>query len=171
KQYRHAIKSIREREEKLSGQREKKRTLQSRIDNLVKTSPKSPRIMEFEKELNTLLKETQESEMDLADFKRFALKEAFYLRFNAMHEYGHKISLLAGFGKYLTDLIETKATTTEIRMPYEKSTEAQKIFEDAIKALKEWEPMAGDERPTLANYKLTSSSLTSISSELAIQPP
>ncbi|KAI9483812.1 MAG: Eisosome component PIL1-domain-containing protein, partial [Benjaminiella poitrasii] len=166
-QYRHAIKSIREREEKLSNQRERKRSLQTRIANLVKTSPKSPRIAEFEKELNVLQRDTQGSEMDLADFKRFALKEAFYLRFNAMHEYGHKLALVAGFGKYLTDLIDAEPTTTETRKRYEKGPEAQEIIDDAVEALREWKPMAGDERPTLADGKGKSPSLMSSSSELA----
>ncbi|OBZ80274.1 Sphingolipid long chain base-responsive protein PIL1, partial [Choanephora cucurbitarum] len=132
-QYRHAIKSIRDREEKLSDQREKKRSLQSRIQNLKKNSPKSPKLTEFQHELDSLAKDTHESEMDLADFKRFALKEAFYLRFNAMNEYAQKTALIAGFGRYLTDLIEIEPTPpSQInRNPYEKGPEAAIIFADA----------------------------------------
>lgn len=152
-QYRHAVKSIRDREEKLSDQREKKRSLQSRIANLNKTSPRSPKLMEFQKELKSLAHDTHESEMDLADFKRFALKEAFYLRFNAMNEYAEKTALIAGFGKYLTDLIQIEPTpaTQQHRSPYDKGPEAAVIFADAMNALENWKPMAEDERPTLAN--------------------
>ncbi|KAI8374987.1 Eisosome component PIL1-domain-containing protein [Choanephora cucurbitarum] len=152
-QYRHAIKSIRDKEEKLSDQREKKRSLQSRIQNLKKNSPKSPKLTEFQRELDSLAKDTHESEMDLADFKRFALKEAFYLRFNAMNEYAQKTALIAGFGKYLTDLIEIEPTPpSQInRNPYEKGPEAAIIFADAVNALENWKPSAEDERPTLAN--------------------
>lgn len=152
-QYRHAVKSIRDREEKLSDAREKKRSLQSRIANLSKTSPRSPKLAEFQKELKSLAHDTHESELDLADFKRFAIKEAFYLRFNAMNEYAEKTALIAGFGKYLTDLIDIEPTpsTQSTRNPYEKGPEAAVIFADAIDAVDNWKPMAEDERPTLAN--------------------
>ncbi|KAL9541812.1 hypothetical protein MBANPS3_008911 [Mucor bainieri] len=152
-QYRHAVKSIRDREEKLSDQREKKRSLQSRILNLSKTSPKSPKLLEFQRELKSLAHDTLESEMDLADFKRFALKEAFYLRFNALSEYAEKTALIAGFGKYLTDLIEIEPTppTQTHRNPYKNGPEAAIIFADAVNALDNWKPSAEDERPTLAN--------------------
>ncbi|KAL0135968.1 Eisosome component PIL1-domain-containing protein [Mucor lusitanicus] len=152
-QYRHAVKSIRDREEKLSDQREKKRSLQSRILNLSKTSPKSPKLAEFQRELKSLAHDTLESEMDLADFKRFALKEAFYLRFNALSEYAEKTALIAGFGKYLTDLIEIEPTppTQTHRNPYKNGPEAAIIFADAVNALDNWKPSAEDERPTLAN--------------------
>jgi hypothetical protein len=91
--------------------------------------------------------------MDLADFKRFALKEAFYLRFNAMNEYASKTALIAGFGKYLTDLIQIEPTppTQPHRTPYEKGPEAAIIFADAMNAVNDWKPVAEDERPTLAN--------------------
>lgn len=92
-------------------------------------------------------KETQESEMDLADFKRFALKEAFYLRLNAMSEYAEKTALIAGFGRYLADLIDIEPTETPKRRPYEKATEATTILNDAIQAVEQWNPK--DERPTL----------------------
>ncbi|KAI8647689.1 Eisosome component PIL1-domain-containing protein [Parasitella parasitica] len=152
-QYRHAVKSIREREEKLSDQREKKRSLQSRILNLSKTSPRSPKLLEFQKELKSLAQDTLESEMDLADFKRFALKEAFYLRFNALNEYAEKTALIAGFGKYLTDLIEIEPTPPKQaqRNPYKNGPEAAVIFADAMNALDNWKPLVQDERATLAN--------------------
>lgn len=152
-QYRHAVKSIRDREEKLSDAREKKRSLQSRILNLSKTSPKSPKLAEFQKELKSLARDTHESELDLADFKRFALKEAFYLRFNAMNEYAEKTALIAGFGKYMTDLIDIEPTPSaqQNRSPYEKGPQAAIIYADAINAVNSWKPIAEDERPTLAN--------------------
>lgn len=118
-----------------------------------KTSPKSPKLFEFQRELKSLEKDTHESEMDLADFKRFALKEAFYLRFNAMNEYAEKTALIAGFGKYLTDLINIEPTPVgqQNRSPYDKGAEAAIIFADAMNAINHWKPLAQDERPTMAN--------------------
>ncbi|KAG0759237.1 hypothetical protein G6F16_004235 [Rhizopus arrhizus] len=143
--YRQAIKSIREREDRLSDVREKKRSLQSRITNLAKTNTRSPKLAEFQKELKSLEQDTHESELDLANFKRFALKEAFYLRLNAMNAYAEKTALLAGFGKYLVDLIEVDA------QEYERGPQAAIIVADALNALDYWKPAAEDERPTYAD--------------------
>ncbi|PHZ16182.1 uncharacterized protein RHIMIDRAFT_197328, partial [Rhizopus microsporus ATCC 52813] len=131
-QYRQAIKSIREREEKLSDVREKKRSLQSRIANLTKSNPKSPKLAEFQKELKSFEHDTLESELDLAKFKRFALKEAFYLRFNAMYAFAEKTAIVAGFAKYLVDLIEIDQSK------YDQGPQAAVIIADALNALENW---------------------------------
>ncbi|KAI9300715.1 Eisosome component PIL1-domain-containing protein, partial [Cunninghamella echinulata] len=151
-QYRHAIKSIRDREDRLSDIREKKRTLQSRISNLAKTSPKSPKLRELQKELGSLDRDTHDAELEMGDFKRFALKEAFYIRFNAMNEYAEKTAMIAGFGKYIVDLLDIAPTpaTEPTRRPYEKGQEAAMIYADAMNAINTWEPREGDERPTIA---------------------
>jgi hypothetical protein len=148
-QYRHAIKSIRDREDRLSDIREKKRTLSSRITNLTKTSPKSPKLRELEKELGSLDRDTHDTELEMGDFKRFALKEAFYLRFNAMNEYAEKTAMIAGFGKYIVDLLDIAPSESK-RRTYDKGIEAAMIFADAINAVEAWQPQEGDERPTIA---------------------
>ncbi|ORZ12243.1 Eisosome component PIL1-domain-containing protein [Absidia repens] len=152
-QYRHAIKSIRDREDRLSDIREKKRTLSSRITNLTNSSPKSPKLRELQKELNSLDRDTHDIELEMGDFKRFALKEAFYLRFNAMNEYAEKTAIIAGFGKYIVDLLDIAPTpaTEPTRRPYEKGIDAAMIFADAMNALDDWQPDEGDERPTIAS--------------------
>ncbi|KAI8096513.1 Eisosome component PIL1-domain-containing protein [Halteromyces radiatus] len=151
-QYRHAIKSIRDREDRLSDIREKKRTLSSRIANLTKTSPKSPKLRELKKELASLDRDTHDTELEMGDFKRFALKEAFYLRFNAMNEYAEKTAMIAGFGKYIVDLLDITPTPASepTRRTYDKGKEVAMIFADAINAIEAWEPHEGDERPTIA---------------------
>ncbi|CAO3589284.1 unnamed protein product [Absidia cylindrospora] len=152
-QYRHAIKSIRDREDRLSDIREKKRTLSSRITNLTNSSPKSPKLRELQKELNSLDRDTHDIELEMGDFKRFALKEAFYLRFNAMNEYAEKTAIIAGFGKYIVDLLDIAPTpaTEPTRRPYEKGIDAAMIFADAMNALENWQPDEGDVRPTIAS--------------------
>ncbi|KAI8367629.1 Eisosome component PIL1-domain-containing protein [Radiomyces spectabilis] len=149
--YRHAIKSIREREDKLSDIREKKRSLQARIANLSKSNARSPKQREFEKELQSLERDTHDIELEMGDFKRFALKEAFYLRFNALNEYAEKLRIIAGFGKYIVDLLDIEPTPPgQQRRPYEKGPEAAMILADALLAVDQWQPDGGDERPTLA---------------------
>jgi DNA repair ATPase RecN len=103
--YRHALKSIRERENSMTEVREKKKALLARIAALEKSNPKSSKVKEFQHELASLANDTRDREADIADFKRFALREAFYLRFNAMAEYAEKTALLAGFGKVRKEML------------------------------------------------------------------
>ncbi|KAI8327697.1 Eisosome component PIL1-domain-containing protein [Chlamydoabsidia padenii] len=165
-QYRHAIKSIRDREDRLSDIHEKKRTLSSRINNLTKSSPKSPKLRELQKELASLDRDTHDTELEMGDFKRFALKEAFYLRFNAMNEYAEKTAIVAGFGKYIVDLLDIAPTpaTSPTRRTYDKGKDAAIIFADAMNAVDGWRPHEGDERPTIAtnNNKQQDIKLTDI---------
>ena len=152
-QYRRAIKAIREREDRLSDIREKKRALQGRIGTLKRSNnTKSPKLKEFTKELESLERDTHDTEMEMSDFKRFALQEAFYLRFNAMHEMAEKLSIIAGFGKYIVDLIDIEPTPhgQANRKAYDKGPEAAQILADALVALDGWQPGEGEERPTLA---------------------
>ncbi|KAI7847643.1 Eisosome component PIL1-domain-containing protein [Circinella umbellata] len=152
-QYRRAIKAIREREDRLSDIREKKRALHGRIGTLKRSNnTKSPKLKEFTKELESLERDTHDTEMEMSDFKRFALQEAFYLRFNAMHEMAEKLSIIAGFGKYIVDLIDIEPTPhgQANRKTYDKGSEAAQILADALVALDGWQPGEGEERPTLA---------------------
>ncbi|CAO3593341.1 unnamed protein product [Absidia cylindrospora] len=178
-QYRHAIKSIREREDALCDRREKRNSLSARLVHLQKTNPKSPRRHEIEAELVALDNDTQLAEMELGDFKRFALQEAFYIRFNAMTEYAEKMKMVAGFGKYIVDLLDVEptasvgtTTTTDqqqqhdepithnndtsppTRKPYTSESQANLILNDCLLAIDQWEPSEEDERPTLANQAI-----------------
>ncbi|KAG2178851.1 hypothetical protein INT43_001697 [Umbelopsis isabellina] len=149
--YRHALKSIRERENSMTEVREKKKALQARIAALEKSSPKSSKLKEFQHELTSLDNDTRNREADIADFKRFALREAFYLRFNAMAEYAEKSALLAGFGKYIVDLIDIEPTDAQQgRKPYASGTESAMILADTLNAVNNWKPSNQDFRPTLA---------------------
>ncbi|KAI9316000.1 Eisosome component PIL1-domain-containing protein [Dichotomocladium elegans] len=150
-QYRRTIKAIRDREERLTDAREKKKALQSRIDNLTRTNAKSSKARDISKELDALERDTHDMEMEMGDFKRFALREAFYLRFNAMHEMAEKLVIIAGFAKYIADLIDIEPTQPgqPHRRPYDKSAQASQILHDALRALETWAPAEGMQRPTL----------------------
>ncbi|RUS13349.1 Eisosome component PIL1-domain-containing protein, partial [Endogone sp. FLAS-F59071] len=149
-QFRATLKSIRTREEALFDSRQKKRDLQLRIQSLVKTSPKSPKVKEFNHELSSLEHDTQELETELADFKRFALREAFYLQFNALFEVSEKTAILAGFGRYIVDQIDvTPSTPGEPRTPYTGGEQTAQVLQDALEAVDGWHAPELDERPTL----------------------
>ncbi|KAI8098904.1 Eisosome component PIL1-domain-containing protein [Halteromyces radiatus] len=151
-QYRQAIKSIREREDLLCDHREKRRSLAARLQHLDKTNPTSPRRQDIETEWIALDNDTRQAEMELGDFKRFALKEAFYSRFNAMVEYADKMKMIAGFGKYIVDLLDVTPTVDNSfkRKPYTSESQSSLILNDCLLALDQWTPCEEDERPTLA---------------------
>jgi Eisosome component PIL1 len=173
------LKSIRDKEATLTESREKKRALQARIAALQKSSPRAGKIKEFQHELESLVKDTRGQEAEIGDFKRFALREAFYLRFNAMAEYAEKTALLAGFGKvkrqimlfsgkkknykaktkfaflvvmqYIVDLVDIEPTAPgEDRKSYSNGQQSAIILADALNAVNDWKPSHQDFRCTLA---------------------
>lgn len=149
-QFRATLKSIRTREEALFDSRQKKRDLQLRIQSLAKASPKSPKVKEFSHELSSLENDTQELETELADFKRFALREAYYLQFNALFEVAEKTAILAGFGRYIVDQIDVTPTTPgEPRAHYTGGEQTAQVLQDALEAVDGWHAPELDERPTL----------------------
>ena len=83
----------------------------------------------------------------MADYKRLALREAFYVRFNALHEYAEKSSLVAGFGNYLVDLLDIEPQSCQ--KPYTKFQETDMIWMDCKLAVEGWQPDDKDERPTV----------------------
>ncbi|KAI8072621.1 hypothetical protein BC940DRAFT_121004 [Gongronella butleri] len=103
------------------------------------------------------------------------LREAYYIRFNAMVEYADKTKMIAGFGQYLVDLLDLQPSTTSAattpaatsptatmtrqlgtemdddmgRAPYTSASQAQLITDDCLLALEQWIPAEQDERPTI----------------------
>ncbi|KAI8878845.1 hypothetical protein K501DRAFT_152444, partial [Backusella circina FSU 941] len=144
--YRRALKSMRERERSMTVLREKKQALEDRIQHLTKSNSKSPKIKELEQEHQVISVEARDREMELGDFKRFILREAFYLRFNALHEYGEKSAMIAGHGKYLVDLLDIEPTPKGQmeRRPFTHDTSM--ILMDALLTVDGWKD--ADERPT-----------------------
>lgn len=145
------IKSIRDRDDKqLSDLRQKKNAVQDRLRHMEKTHRGSSRQVEqLTEELDQLTRDVQERQREMDDYKRFALREAFYVRFNAMYEYGQKMALLAGFGKYLVDLLDIEPTPPgQARAEYTKARDADRIWMDCLLAIDGWSAEL-DERPTV----------------------
>jgi Eisosome component PIL1 len=147
--YRQRLKIIREKELNLTVTRDKKRHLESKQNGSHRSSSKGKGI-ELTKEFSSLEQECRAQEQDLADYKRFAVREAFYVRFNALTEYAEKLAMIAGFGKYLVDQIPIEPTPYgQPRQPYTGSEQTSTIIEDAIAAIDGWRPTEQDERPTM----------------------
>lgn len=140
--YRRAIKSLRDREKELASAREKKQSLQDRIDRLKKSNPKSRKLQELVHELEHLELDDQGNET--AEFKRFILKESFYLRFNALQEYAEKMAIIAGYGKFITDLLDADMHA---------SSNCDMILKDALLTIDNWE--SKDQRETFAVEDMT----------------
>lgn len=136
KLYRRAIKSMREKEVELADLREKKQAIQERIQHLSKSNSSSKKIPELEKELALLNTSSRENEAH--EYKRFIMKEAFYLRFNALQEYAEKTAIVAGYGKYIVDLLDAQNHA---------SSNCDMILQDALLTVDGWKPK--DERVTL----------------------
>ncbi|ORY95372.1 hypothetical protein BCR43DRAFT_492889 [Syncephalastrum racemosum] len=109
----------------------------------------SRQIEQLTEELDQLTLDVQDRQREMDDYKRFALREAFYVRFNAMYEYGQKMALLAGFGKYLVDLLDIEPTPPgQARTEYTKARDADRIWMDCLLAIDGWSAEL-DERPTV----------------------
>lgn len=114
------------------------KSLEARIQHLQKTNPTSTKqIAQFERELSELRQSVQDKQNQMNDYKRFALREAFHLKFAAMQEYAEKSALLASFGKYLVDLLDIAPGP---RPPYDKHQDADMILTDCLLAVDGWHP-------------------------------
>jgi hypothetical protein len=109
------------------------------MDHLKRSNPKSKKLIDLENELKEITKSHDKELETFIDYKRFILKEAFYLRFNALSEYAEKSALIANFGKYLIDLIDIETTQ-------QKET-SDVILMDALLTIDGWEPL--NQRHTL----------------------
>jgi hypothetical protein len=127
---------MREKEVELANLREKKQVIQERIQHLSKSNSSSKKIPELEKELALL--NTSSKETEAHEYKRFIMKEAFYLRFNALQEYAEKTAIIAGYGKYIVDLLDAQNHA---------SSNCDMILQDALLTVNGWKPK--DERVTL----------------------
>jgi hypothetical protein len=147
--YRHTLKLIREKEQNLTVARDKKRHFESKQGGSHRSGSKG-KGTDVSRELSSLEQECRSQEEDLADFKRFAIREAFYVRFNALTEYAEKLAMVAGFGKYLVDQISIEPTPHgQPRKPYAGRDQTSTIIEDAFAAIDAWRPSEQDERPTV----------------------
>lgn len=127
---------MREKEVELADLREKKQSIQDRINHLSKSNSSSKKIPELQKELELLQLGTKETEA--REYKRFIMKESFYLRFNALQEYAEKTAIVAGYGKYIVDLLDAQNHA---------SSNCDMILKDALLTVDAWKPK--DERKTL----------------------
>lgn len=136
--FRQVIKSIRERDQLvLADLREKKQAVSARLEHLRKSSPNSKKqIQHLEIQLADVEKEERERELEIGDYKRLALREAFHLRFNAMHEFAQKAAVLASAGQRLSS-------------PPSQQQQDDLLLTECMLQIDGWQPPEEQTRPTV----------------------
>ncbi|MCJ1230852.1 Eisosome core component [Toensbergia leucococca] len=138
-QYRVTIKSIRNIEASVQPSRDRKQKITDQIAQLKYKEPNSPRIVVLEQELVRAEAESLVAEAQLSNITREKLKAAFTYQFDALREHSEKLAIIAGYGKYLLDLVDdTPVTPGETRNAYDGYEASKAIIQDCEDALTNW---------------------------------
>ncbi|KAG9071170.1 hypothetical protein KI688_008715 [Linnemannia hyalina] len=87
--------------------RKKKHDLTNQIAKQQKSSKENPiKMMELQNNLDRVSAELLEQELDLLQFKRQTIRDAFNCQFDSMIEYSEKMALIAGYGRQITNVID-----------------------------------------------------------------
>ncbi|KAI9309571.1 Eisosome component PIL1-domain-containing protein, partial [Cunninghamella echinulata] len=155
-QYQLTLKSIAERESGLHPSREKKRRLEEQIQKLTadnQPDEEGTKLNDLKQQLNSLKEATAADEREMDNFKRIAVREAFYLLLNGMHEMASKTDVLSSFGKYIVDELDvTPVKDGDERQPYKGSEQTHRILNDATYAIENWKPDGTKVRRTLTSH-------------------
>ncbi|KAF9434346.1 hypothetical protein BGZ76_008161 [Entomortierella beljakovae] len=105
--YRKKIKTLKIQEMGLDDNRKKKHDLTNQIVKHQKSSKENPiKMMELQSALERVSAELMTQELQLLQFKRVTIRDAFNSQFDAMIEFGEKMALIAGFGRQITNAID-----------------------------------------------------------------
>ncbi|KAF9109962.1 Signal peptide peptidase-like 2A [Mortierella sp. AM989] len=139
--YRKTIKSIKTQEMTLDENRKKKHDFTAQIAKLQKSSKENPiKLMELQSSLERVTAELMSQELELMQFKRTTIKEAFDAKFDAMLEYAEKMALIAGYGRAITFVIDTDTQVAD-RMRIYNGGEYTAAAVDQVKAaIVNWQP-------------------------------
>ncbi|KAF9914200.1 hypothetical protein BX616_008757 [Lobosporangium transversale] len=105
--YRKQIKSLKVHEMALDDNRKKKQDLTNQITKHQKSSKENPiKLMELQTALERVSAELLSQELELLQFKRITIRDAFNAQFDSMIEFGEKMALIAGYGRQITNVID-----------------------------------------------------------------
>ncbi|KAI9807863.1 MAG: Eisosome core component [Sarcosagium campestre] len=150
-QYRVTIKSIRNIEASVQPSRDRKQKITDQIAQLKYKEPNSPRIVVLEQELVRAEAESLVAEAQLSNITREKLKAAFTYQFDALKEHSEKMAIIAGYGKYLLELVDdTPVTPGETRDAYDGYDASKAIIQDCEDALTNWITQNAAVKPTLS---------------------
>ncbi|KAG0274344.1 hypothetical protein BGZ95_009878 [Linnemannia exigua] len=99
--YRKRIKSLKTQEMLLDDNRKKKHDLTNQIAKQQKSNKENPIKM-----MDRVSAELLGQELELLQFKRLTIRDAFNCQFDSMIEYSEKMALIAGYGRQITNVID-----------------------------------------------------------------
>ncbi|RBR03455.1 hypothetical protein FVER53590_00956 [Fusarium verticillioides] len=137
------LKAIRNTEKSVQPSREKKDKIADEIQKLKLKEPGSTRLPVLEQELVRAEAENLVAEAQLTNTTRQKLKEAYVAEFAATIERAEKQIMLAKHGRRLLELLDDSPVVPgDTRVPYQHSSLARQILNDAEDDLREWRPEA-----------------------------
>ncbi|KAF5616562.1 meiotic expression up-regulated 14 [Fusarium sp. NRRL 52700] len=137
------LKAIRNTEKSVQPSREKKEKIADEIQKLKLKEPGSTRLPVLEQELVRAEAENLVAEAQLTNTTRQKLKEAYVAEFAATIERAEKQIMLAKHGRRLLELLDDSPVVPgDTRVPYQHSSLARQILNDAEDDLREWRPEA-----------------------------
>jgi len=115
-------------------------------------------MMELQNGLERVTAELLGQELELMQFKRVTVKQAFDAKFDAMLEYSEKMALIAGYGRAITLVVDTDTQVAD-RMRIYNGAEYTAAAVDQVKsAVSSWQPQPM-ETSTRANNPLSQDEL------------
>ncbi|CCJ29047.1 unnamed protein product [Pneumocystis jirovecii] len=150
-QYRMTMKSIRNIEASVQPSRDKRQKLIDQIYMLKHKEPDSQKLLVLEQELIRIEASCLVAEAQLNNTTREKLKTAFTYQFDAIKEHSEKLALIAGYGKYLLELLDdTPITPGESRATYDGYEQSKQIIIECENALSQWTFETSTIKPTLS---------------------
>jgi len=135
------LKTIRNTEKSVQPSRDGKSKIADEIQKLKMKEPESAKLVVLEQELVRAEAENLVAEAQLSNITRQKLKEAYAVEFAATIERAEKQIILAKHGRRLLSLLDASPVVPgDARQPYEYSTQARQILNDAEDDLKDWQP-------------------------------
>lgn len=155
-QYRMTMKSIRNIEASVQPSRDKRQKLIDQIYMLKHKEPDSQKLMVLEQELVRIEASCLVAEAQLNNTTREKLKTAFTYQFDAIKEHSEKLALIAGYGKYLLELLDDNPITPgETRAAYDGYEQSKQIIVDCENALSRWSLETSSIKPILSLHHKT----------------
>jgi len=97
-------------------------------------------MMELQSQLERVSAELLQQELDLLQFKRVTIRDAFNQQFEAMIEFSEKMALIAGYGRQITNVIDTSPQLADSTTLYRGAEYTAAAISQVKVAVTSWHP-------------------------------
>lgn len=97
-------------------------------------------MMELQSQLERVSAELLQQELDLLQFKRVTIRDAFNQQFEAMIEFSEKMALIAGYGRQITNVIDTSPQLADRATLYGGAEYTAATISQVKVAVTSWHP-------------------------------